>query len=81
MSKLKKTTISTITYAYADGFMIDIVRLPELWEVWLYHRDYGIKSLMFGLIENDIEFIDELMDIVMANIDTYIPGYREEYMD
>ena len=61
--------------------MIDSVRLPELWEVWLYHRDYGIKSLMFGLSENDIESMDDLMDIVTANIDTYIPGYREEYMD
>ena len=42
--------VQTQTFTVGDGFLVDIIvdALNEMYEAWIYHRDYGIKELMFG---------------------------------
>lgn len=85
MEKLtENATIKTITYCldsdiYA-GFMIDITDNGATYEIYLYHKNYGVKSLMYGLMCNDIEY-DDLIDNVSRNVADYIPGYINDYID
>lgn len=48
-------------------------------DFWLYHEEYGIKDLMFGLTEKYKEF--GIYDVCAANLEQYKELYREEYMD
>ena len=60
---------------YKD-FFVDLVMKPATVEVWLYHKDYGVKTLMFG-----ISHVDNIIEIINNNLDQYIKGYIEEVMD
>ena len=65
------------TYGYGD-YRVDIV-----WEennddylgAWLYHKDSGVKTYMFGCLENFKTFVE----LVEANIEKYIRLYEREY--
>lgn len=46
-----------------DGWIIEIVRFKGIIEAWLCHMDYGTKSLLFG-IEDDNESDDELLSMI-----------------
>lgn len=66
------------------GFIVDIVTkhnlgsFKHLYEAWLSHENYGIKSFMFGAIcDNKIEFIG----LVVENLPECIKIYADEYMD
>ena len=48
---------------------------------YLYHKAYGIKSLMFVLLKKDIESENHIRDIIAANIEADIELYREDFMD
>lgn len=85
---------STITRTYTiggcDGFMIDIVDHGGEYEAFIYHEDYGIKSLMFGCSKTqkygDVYMnmsLDEFKDLVISNLETenYIQFYINDYME
>lgn len=83
---LKETkTVKTKTYEvdseYYKDFMVDIVDIGEMREVWLYHKSIGIKELMFGL-SKDHTTATEIIDIVKNNLlyETYIENYLKEYV-
>lgn len=57
------------------GFYIDLVMKAATVEVWLYHKDYGVKTLMFGIPHGD-----KIIEIINNNLDEYIPDYIEEVM-
>lgn len=78
---LAKTTISTTTYKYRDGFFVDAVKHDDMWETYVWHKDYGVKDLMFGVDENQVESMDDLLDIIMANVEEYIFIYASQYID
>ena len=63
------------TLDFGDGFFVDCIQMPDCWEAWIYHCDYGIKELMFGTPDdfNIVEFIE----VVIANF----PEYRDIYVD
>jgi hypothetical protein len=80
MRELKN--IITITYEYErdTDFRIDIVIDGTSTEAYLYHKDCGIKSLMFGI--DDISK-DDFIDLVELNLctETYIEDYIADYME
>ena len=88
---MKRTDLfSTITFEVGDGFMVDIVDNKEegLFEAWLYHKNYGVKSSMFGepkkqKVKDDEMTLEQFIESVEANLLTedYIGDYAEEYMD
>lgn len=78
--KLKKTTISTVTFEYKDGYFVDVVRMDDTWDVWVYHKDICAKSYMFGLPVDQVESWDDLLDIIAGNIDRHIDIYRQDYI-
>lgn len=87
---IKRTKLETITYDVDEGFMIDAVYDPdrEMYEAWLYHKDYGVKMSMFGLPKkqknmNKVLDHKEFMDIIRNNLEHegYIPLYVEKYFD
>lgn len=76
---MKRTEIKTITYDTGlRNFMVDIVVTEYGYEAFLYKSNYGVKSLMFGLQEKDI---DVFVEIVEANLLDYMSIYEENYCD
>ena len=78
------TNRKTITYAAKEeGFYIDVTEGKECIEGWIYHEDYGIKMLIFGMpgrIEDDKRLL-EMIIILSGKEREYIKIYREEYID
>ena len=82
------TTTTTTTYSYTGkyykGFLVDIVEKSDIWEAWLYHTDYGVKEMMFGVAKNDPDDTTEgFIKLVFANLvkNPYIENYIDLYMD
>lgn len=65
---MKKLEIKTTTYDCGDGFRIDIVETDEEQEAWLYHKDYGVKELMFG-VDKHLYRLDQFLDDHRVNAD------------
>ena len=64
-----------------DGFCIEILTDEETTEIYLYHKQCGIKSLMFELYNKDIENTWHLRNIIANSIEEHIAMYTEEFMD
>lgn len=88
--QLRQTHIETLTYRYKDGFMVDIVKpvkegIGDLWDVWLYHEDYGYKEYLFGIPMNtDLPAtLESVLEQIADNLETetYIEDYRAEFMN
>lgn len=76
---MKRTEIKTVTYdTEFRNFMVDVVETEYGYEAYLYKSNNGIKDLMFGLQEKDI---DEFVEIVEANLLEHMSIYEEEYCD
>lgn len=82
---MRKTNHKTITFEYISpfykGFFVDIVdRNGELYDVWLYHCNIGVKSYMFGLPKNSFDNLDDFIECVTNNLDNenYIRSYIED---
>lgn len=79
---LDKVNWKTNTYAFRDGFMVDIVETEDTYDCYLYHKQYGIKSSMFGLPKEYFACLADVESLVLANLceENYIKYYKEEYM-
>lgn len=79
----REKSISTVTYSYDPGreWLIDIVTDDEekTYTAFLYHRNYGIKEMMFGVYMKDTS-LEDFIDDVRLNADDYIAQYVEDYM-
>lgn len=75
----KITNLIPTTYDAGDGFRIDVVSDPKEHEIWIYHKDYAVKMLMFG-IPTDQQYGD-LIKILEANMEEYKDIYKKEYFD
>ena len=74
-----KKYVRTITvYTLPSGFIIEADKGEEVTDFYIYHRDYGVKMLMFGLCNYDM---DEQEDILYANALRYMDIYKDEYMN
>ena len=63
-----------------DGYCIETIQDEETIEVFLYHKQCGVKSLMFGLTNNFQNRLN-LRDIIARNLEEHIAMYTEEFMD
>lgn len=77
---MKKTNYYTETFAVDDSYRIDIVNNGETYEAWIYNKRYGVKTLMFGLLIDDITH-EMFIKVVKANTKIYIKDYQEEVED
>lgn len=70
--------VQTQTFTVGDGFLVDIIvdALNEMYEAWIYHRDYGIKELMFGC-EWKQNCYKEFFDTVDLAVDDYKHYYTK----
>ena len=71
----------TTTYIYDDNYRVDIVRQSMesgdvLTEAWLFHKDYGIKTFIFGMVN---EPLDQVMESLEACIKLDIESYKERF--
>lgn len=64
-------------YAYDKEYYIDIIETSETYEAWLYKRNYGFKTLMFGVPITQ-QSKEVFIDIVTGNVFEYIPMYCDE---
>ena len=78
MLELKAT--ATTTYKYNDAYLVDITFDGETYGAWIYHKDYGIKDLMFGMPAKQQSFT-AFISIVEANVADYIEDYAEHFED
>ena len=73
-NKYKVKSYFSETLDFGDGFFVNCIQMPDCWEAWIYHCDYGIKELMFS--EPDDEDIVDFVADVIANF----PAYRDSYV-
>ena len=75
---MERTEIKIETFKYDENYLIDVVTLKDTYEAWVYHKNYGVKSLMFGcpIEQQTYQFF---LEMVEANADEYIEFYAEEY--
>lgn len=76
MKKLESVK-SIECYAFDTEHYIDIIEKDETYEAWLYKRDHGFKTLMFG-VPIPQQSKEEFIQIVTANVLQYIPMFYEE---
>lgn len=72
--KIKELRIDILNKTY----YVEVIDNGEETEIWLYNKRYGVKSLMLGLCETDIEE-SKLLDIIEGDIIYYIKSYQDEY--
>lgn len=70
-----------------DAHMVDVVETATSIEFWLFRRDCGTKSMMFGMSKAELERenydFDDLIEMVEANLDgdSYLADYDNDYVD
>lgn len=68
----------TIEQIKLDAFVIDIIDDGENYEAWLSLKNYGVKTLMFGMPKAQ-QSKDEFRDLAIANFSEYGEYYLAEY--
>lgn len=76
---IKLDDVKTETFWVRDLFFVDVNTLPENYEAWIYHKEYGVKMLMFGMPKYQQSY-EEFLELVDDDAATYIDNYSQEYM-
>lgn len=76
---MQRTNIETTTYK-AGEFFIDIQSDGAVYEAYIRHQSYGIKSLMFGVPQDSIKRV-EFVQMVENLLPDYMRTYMEEFAD
>ena len=80
MLKIEKKNILNIQFE--NDFLVDVFETDKKnIEFWLYHKDYGIKSFMFGIPYEEKHNEKYLLELINNNIKKYIDLYKEEFME
>lgn len=61
-------------YQYKE-YVVYVKETKSCYEYYLQDEQYGVISLMFGLLKSDIEDMEEIIE---SNIEDYIESYKEE---
>ena len=84
---MKKITNTPILETLGKGdFRVDIVLDTDgmVYSAWLYHKEYGVKELMFGIpmfqSGGGFQTLEEMEELVEHNLKQYIHSYEETYM-
>ena len=85
---IKKVETKITTYQLTDNFFVEAQEIVSAGEedinFWIYHKQYGVKSLMVGLKKSDIQkecFESAVMDWAESLAKEHMNFYYEEYMD
>lgn len=83
MSIIKKTEKTITAYEGGSGHIIEVIKEGDTVEFWISHKDYGVKSFMFGFHEADLkETLDDYISLFfLYEVEDYIRDYDEEYAD
>lgn len=76
---LRAKNIQIKRYHVRDGYYVEIEEEKDLYNIWLFRKDYCIKSYVFGEYKRYHKSIKDLLDMIEAVIEDYIDDYREEY--
>lgn len=79
MKFLKMEIFKTNTYLYKNGFFIDIQKNAATKDIYIFHCDYGVKMLCFGL-DNNIRD-KKIIEMLENQIEKYIDIYKTNYME
>ena len=87
MEKVK--TMTTETYTYGGGFLIDVVTETVkdgslMWSAWIYHEDYGVKDLVFGVssyYDTEEGFLEKVENVLPQHIGWYWKEYMHDDLD
>ena len=77
MLKLIKN-VKTETYDAGHGYRVDITEDGEIYEMWIYHKDYSVKDHCFGL-PSDTTQKDKFMEAAEAMLPDAIEDYKYEH--
>lgn len=72
------------SYQYNDEYFIDIVTINTgsafEYESWIWHKDYGVKDLMFGLF-NPNGGKKGFVNLAENSAEEYIKTYQYHHVD
>lgn len=77
-NEMTPAQIVTRTFDVGNEFFIDIETEGNEHRAWIYHKGYGVKQLMFGVADQDM---DDFMVAVKCDIASSKKIYREDIMD
>ena len=85
MRILTDDTLVTYTLEDNTNYRIDILTRNEnthfYFEAWLYHKDYGIKMMMWGEEGISRQDREDFIKCVAENAYAYIEDYRLDFED
>lgn len=72
------------TYDVGDGFYVDMVLDRESkyhsYEAWMFHKDYGVKQLMYGIPIDEMSF-ERFETSIKCSVAEHKRFYRDEVFD
>lgn len=71
---------SVTTYIYKNVWRIDVINNKSTYEAWIYHKDYGIKNLMWAVEAEVYGNLADFTALVEKNADDYIRIYKEDHI-
>lgn len=81
---IKKQEILVYESAELEGFKVDIIDKGDMFDAWIYYKNYGIKSYMFGWPKEQHDgtwTLEGFINLVEMNLYEDAIHYAEEYMD
>jgi hypothetical protein len=84
--KESKRQYTVKTYTVKKGFRVDILTYKDEYEAWLYKKDNGMKSFMFGIPIRQRKLdgtpytitYNDFLEKVEVNVKYYIPDYLKD---
>lgn len=79
--ELRRAVAQTSTFKLGEGFLLDITcnaerdPCPE-YEAWLWHKNYGVKELLYGANQE----YDDFIDTALYYAEDFKDYYAEKYM-
>lgn len=75
---MKKFQKMVTVYEFSNGFIVERDQKENCIELYISHREYGIKTLMFGLCDEDETVAEEMM---LSELESYMDIYKERFFD
>lgn len=80
VAELKRAVMQTNTFKLDNEFMLDIVcdaeREGATYEAWFWHKDYGVKELLYGANQE----YDDFIGTALHYAEDFKDYYAEKYM-
>ena len=77
---MKKADVKITVYEMEDDFFVEAYPNDDIIEFWIYHRNYGIKSFMFGIPEKYFNKGNTIEHLIKGNFTEYKSSYIQDYM-